>query len=215
MLHSLILFRSITLLLFVGLCAQAANDQSFAQRANKVLIDCGNVLWRTTSMKKLDALGLTSKKEAMSIWLEKATSQIEKLFAEGNVDPQKKENIEQFHLACTFGSQEMVTSFLKAGFDKNQTNEAGQTPLMFATAHANVDVVDLLLKEGADVKAIDKHGTSAEQYKFWLLGNNLNMKSESLKRKKRMMEIRYAKDVSELEQERLFTTMSFTTISFT
>ncbi len=71
------------------------------------------------------------------------------------------------HEAVEWGYVGIAEFFIKSGIDINVRNKLGQTPLMYAAMHANeydedVDAcIQMLLKYGADAKAVDCDGINA------------------------------------------------------
>lgn len=65
-----------------------------------------------------------------------------------------------FSRACKIGSSTAVCVFLGQGFDVNSNLGDGQRALHVAACHLNPDVVEILLKNGADAKfKCQKHGS--------------------------------------------------------
>jgi len=65
-------------------------------------------------------------------------------------------------LASLHGSAAMMEKLLKAGVDVNEHGIHGETPLMFASRNGNLDALNLLLTQGADVNARESlRGTTA------------------------------------------------------
>ena len=58
-------------------------------------------------------------------------------------------------------SLDIVNLLLKTGFDVNNKNYLGRTPLMSAIARGNVDIADSLVSAGASLTEIDFMGRSA------------------------------------------------------
>src|SRR5258705_2173236 len=54
-----------------------------------------------------------------------------------------------------------IDAFLDAGINRNPQDDNGQTPLIVAASRGNLDVVNALLKGGADVNIKDKLGYTA------------------------------------------------------
>ncbi len=63
--------------------------------------------------------------------------------------------------AAAAGREKLVLKRLKQGYNINDHNEMGRTPLHLATLGGHVAVVKLLLREGADALAKDKEGRTA------------------------------------------------------
>jgi ankyrin repeat protein len=63
--------------------------------------------------------------------------------------------------AKAFHSSECVEALLAHGADINTTYKGGYTPLMRAAVTGNLEVIELLLKRGADTKAVDNYGETA------------------------------------------------------
>ena len=63
-------------------------------------------------------------------------------------------------------SLEIVSLLLDAGADVKASNNNGSTPLMYASKSCcpKPEIIMLLLAEGADPLAIDKHGNMAFDY---------------------------------------------------
>ena len=59
---------------------------------------------------------------------------------------------------CEKESIEIIQRFVKAGADVNASDDIGHTPLHIACIYKRPDVVNFLLKCGADVKQVDKDG---------------------------------------------------------
>ena len=69
--------------------------------------------------------------------------------------------IRSFFRAVATGDVDLVRALIAQGADVNTTNQAGQTPLMVATALRRNEVVRLLLTHGADADALDDLGLNA------------------------------------------------------
>ncbi len=69
-----------------------------------------------------------------------------------------------------------VKALLAQGANVNECNEKCETPLMFATAHARIEIVQLLLAHGADVHARNTGGTTALFYAASTKGRTENAK---------------------------------------
>lgn len=58
------------------------------------------------------------------------------------------------------GGLDVATTLVNAGANVNLPNAGGRTPLHNAAGWCNVDIVNLLLENGADVRAVDGKGTN-------------------------------------------------------
>ena len=68
-------------------------------------------------------------------------------------------------IAIKFKRKDIVAFCLSQGFDMNETKrKSGMTPLMLASCFSDIKMIELLLKNGADVNKIDNHGMSAKDY---------------------------------------------------
>ena len=65
--------------------------------------------------------------------------------------------------ACKMGFQKSCEILINAGAKVNKKDGEGLTPLMYAAAN-NVDIVRMLLKNNADLKAICNQGKTALDY---------------------------------------------------
>lgn len=66
-------------------------------------------------------------------------------------------------LAAAKGHQEVVHYLLRAGYDVNDSDELGNTALMFAAFNNHIAMVTLLLDWGADITAQNADGWDALQ----------------------------------------------------
>jgi len=58
---------------------------------------------------------------------------------------------------------ETVKKLIKMGVSVNKYS-GGKSPLMYAARYNRIEIIKLLVEKGADIKAVDKHGTSVVQY---------------------------------------------------
>jgi len=73
-----------------------------------------------------------------------------------------EEGVSIFDMAITYDNIELVEYFLEKGIDINSTNRrSGFTPLMAAACYGRVEIVKLLLKNGANQDATDSKGFNA------------------------------------------------------
>ncbi len=56
-----------------------------------------------------------------------------------------------------------VKKLIKMGVSVNKFS-GGKSPLMYAARYNRIEIIKLLVEKGADIKAVDKHGTSVAQY---------------------------------------------------
>ncbi|KAK6525995.1 hypothetical protein TWF281_011036 [Arthrobotrys megalospora] len=59
------------------------------------------------------------------------------------------------HIAAYFGLREYITQLLREGANPESEDKEGRTPLLWAAERGHIDVVKLLLCEGADLEARD------------------------------------------------------------
>lgn len=69
--------------------------------------------------------------------------------------------VEDMFYAAVIGSVEMLKKGLKEGWNINQADDDGSTPLMLAAVNGQKDAVDFLLKNGADASRKDVDGWDA------------------------------------------------------
>lgn len=91
-----------------------------------------------------------------------SAKQIAKLFEDHQIAPDEYKK--EFFGAVSLGNKEIVSTFLDNGFDPNEKNESGQTPLMAAALRGNVDVVEVLLARGAKPNLVDNEGMTAVDF---------------------------------------------------
>ncbi len=72
------------------------------------------------------------------------------------------EGVSVFDMAITYNNIAMVNYILDKGIDVNQTQRKSNfTPLMCASCYGRYEIVELLLKNGADKEATDTKGLTA------------------------------------------------------
>ena len=88
---------------------------------------------------------------------------------------------ERFHVvdAVAEGDKDRVKELLSGGFSVNEQNDSGVTPVIKAAERNDVDMVKILIKEGADISKKDFDGFSAEK---WAQINNSKQLTEVLRR---------------------------------
>ncbi len=68
-------------------------------------------------------------------------------------------------VAIKFKREDVVKLCIKKGVDLNSTKrKSGITPLLLASCFNNIDMINLLLENGADIDITDKFGMSAKDY---------------------------------------------------
>ncbi|MBC9795948.1 ankyrin repeat domain-containing protein [Sinomicrobium weinanense] len=84
----------------------------------------------------------------------------ERPFANYKVEVTKITNISPLCLAISKGDIETVKKFIELGSDVNQKS-AGMTPLMYAARYNKVEIIKLLIANGAKLKVKDNKGFTA------------------------------------------------------
>jgi ankyrin repeat protein len=68
-------------------------------------------------------------------------------------------------VAIKFKRKDIVTFCIEQGFDINiSKRKSGITPLMLASCFNDIEMIEILLKNGAEINTIDNHGMSAKDY---------------------------------------------------
>ncbi len=94
---------------------------------------------------------------------------------------------------CKAGMTDSVEKFLSAGFDINKTDDDGLSPIFYAVAGYQNELVSYLIKKGADYKRHDYHGRNLfDAGKFSLADNYYNDELTNLGVKKTKEEERIA-----------------------
>ena len=70
----------------------------------------------------------------------------------------------QLNLAISKGDLAKVQQLVEIGVDVNKKDERGKTPLMYAILFKQTEIVDYLIRNGADFRAEDKNGLSISDY---------------------------------------------------
>ncbi len=71
--------------------------------------------------------------------------------------------VSPFCISIVKGDYEMVKKMIELGTEVNSSS-AGMTPLMYAARYNRVDIVELLVKNGAKINAKNKKGLTAIKY---------------------------------------------------
>ncbi len=74
-----------------------------------------------------------------------------------------KPKVNAFCMAIVKGDTELVKKMIALGQDVNEKSN-GMTPAMYAARYNKVDILELLIKEGADLKARCSKGHTAKYY---------------------------------------------------
>ena len=76
-----------------------------------------------------------------------------------------KDNITPLHDTAKYGRTAIACLLIDHGAElEAQDDTYGNTPLILASLYGNKDIVEMLLKAGADVQAINKEGKNALSY---------------------------------------------------
>ena len=78
---------------------------------------------------------------------------------------------------------ETVKKLIKMGVSVNKFS-GGKSPLMYAARYNRVEIIKLLVEKGADIKAVDKHGSSAFVYAKRAGANDAQELLKELRKKK-------------------------------
>jgi len=71
--------------------------------------------------------------------------------------------VNPFCMAIVKGDFDTVKKMIELGSDVNERSD-GKTPLMYAARYNRVDIIKLLVKKGANVKARDRKGNTAMKF---------------------------------------------------
>ncbi|MDH7445068.1 ankyrin repeat domain-containing protein [Aquimarina sp. 2201CG14-23] len=71
--------------------------------------------------------------------------------------------VSTFCMAIVKGETDTVKKMIELGSDVNKKSE-GMTPLMYAARYNRVDIIKMLVKKGAKVKARDSKGNTAMKF---------------------------------------------------
>lgn len=72
-------------------------------------------------------------------------------------------NVSPFCISIAKGDYEMVKKMVELGTEVNKTSE-GMTPLMYAARYNRVEIIKLLVANGAAINVKDKKGFTALKY---------------------------------------------------
>jgi len=91
---------------------------------------------------------------------------IEVLLENGlNITDVDDDGLSAIDIAIKFKREDVVNFCLDKGMDINATSrKSGITPILLASCFNNVSMVELLLKNGAEINAQDSNGMSAKDY---------------------------------------------------
>lgn len=79
---------------------------------------------------------------------------------------------EGFRYACGYGHKEVVEFLLERGVNIHTGENIDQTGLHWAVFSAQIDMIKLLLKHGANLRALNNYGGDALGQAVWCLMNN-------------------------------------------
>lgn len=79
------------------------------------------------------------------------------------IDLVSRVDISSFCKAVIKGDVETVSSLIDLGEDVNQKS-LGMTPAMYAARYNKVEILKLLIENGADLKILSSHGHTAKRY---------------------------------------------------
>ena len=86
------------------------------------------------------------------------------LYASYTPSVTKKDGQGLIHFASIMGDKSILMNLLKEkNVDINQSNKVGQTPLFYAITGKHIDIIETLIKHGADVKHKSDKGINARE----------------------------------------------------
>lgn len=113
---------------------------------------------------------------------------VKALLYRGSYDPRWTSSMfprnTSLHSAAKFGHPEICSQLIRHGWDVNQTNDLGQTPLILASISARLSTAEVLLKYGSRLLTKDKSGHDAAGY----LLKNLKTKGKKEKNSEKILE---------------------------
>jgi ankyrin repeat protein len=82
-----------------------------------------------------------------------------------NIMDKDEDGLSAIDIAIKFKREDVVNFCIENGMDINSTSrKSGITPILLASCFNNISMVELLLKHGADINALDNNGMSAKDY---------------------------------------------------
>ena len=78
---------------------------------------------------------------------------LKKMFKNIRID-----NSSNIHTACLYGDLRKIREFLNSGININSKDFGNKTPLMYAAEDGATEIIDYLLKNGANINAKDSFG---------------------------------------------------------
>ena len=81
---------------------------------------------------------------------------LKKMFKNIRID-----NSSNIHTACLYGDLRKIREFLNSGININSKDFGNKTPLMYAAEDGATEIIDYLLKNGANINDIDIRGDSS------------------------------------------------------
>jgi ankyrin repeat protein len=79
----------------------------------------------------------------------------------------RKDNESVFLEAIKSNNLDAVRSLINSGYDVNESNKYGYTPLMGAVYKGNIEIVKLFISAGAELEAFDNQGNTPFMYAFY------------------------------------------------
>lgn len=75
-----------------------------------------------------------------------------------------KDMLEVLIKSCKINDKEKINELIKHGYDVNEENTEGYTPLIMACKYGNKEIVEILLNAGADINKTDYKGQTSIMY---------------------------------------------------